>query len=60
MLPLYAVESGLDLFCIILVLWIVKSILNTIKDFAQTAVPYFSLEIFELPDNQDKRFGNLK
>ena len=30
------VESGLDLFCIILVLWIVKSILNTIKDFAQT------------------------
>jgi len=30
------VEQGLDLFCIILILWIVKSILNTIKDFAQT------------------------
>ncbi len=30
------VEKGLDLFCILLILWIIKSALNTIKDFAQT------------------------
>lgn len=30
------VEKGLDLFCIVLILWIIKSILNTIKDYAQT------------------------
>lgn len=30
------VETGLDLFCILLILWIVRSILNAIKDVGQT------------------------
>lgn len=37
-----------------------EHIMADIFDHLIAAVPYFSLEIFELPDNQDKRFSNLK